>query len=68
MAAVCKYHQPDLDITKTHTSYENNGHDYSNMAQSRILFYMHQWQVVPDHGTKCEENPSTHHRGMCEDG
>ena len=23
---------------------------------------------VPDHGTKQEENPSTHHEGMREDG
>ena len=45
-----------------------NGHNYSNLAQSQILFYMHQWLIVPDHGNQYEENPSTHHGGMLEDG
>ena len=29
---------------------------------------MNQWPIVPDHGTQIEENPSSHHGGMCKDG
>ena len=29
---------------------------------------MHQRLMVPDHGTQYEENPSSHHGGMHEDG
>ena len=35
---------------------------------TQILFYMHQKAMVPDHDTQYEENPSTHHGGMHEDG
>ena len=35
---------------------------------SQIRFYVHQQPMVPDHGTQCEENPSSHHGGMREDG
>ena len=38
------------------------------MAQSQILFYMHQRTMVPDHGTEYEENPSSYHGGMHKDG
>ena len=47
---------------------------YENMAiitdiwQIQILFYMHQQPMVPDHGTQYEENPSSHHGGMHEEG
>ena len=47
--------------------YEKNGHTYSYLAQSQILFYMHQWPMVCDHGTQYEENPSGHHGGMRKD-
>ena len=29
---------------------------------------MHQWPIVPDHGTQYEENPASHNGGMHEDG
>ena len=45
-----------------------NGHNYSKSAQSQILLYMHQWPMVPDHGTQYEESLSSHYRGMCKDG
>ena len=38
------------------------------MSQSQILFYVHQQPMVPDHGTKYEENPSSHDRWMWKDG
>ena len=38
------------------------------MAQSQILFYMHRRLMVSDHGAQYEENPSSHHGGMLEDG
>ena len=31
--------------------YDKNGHYYSNLAQSQIPFYMHQWPIVSDHST-----------------
>ena len=45
-----------------------NGHNYSNLAQCYILFYMHQWPMVPDHGTQYEENRFSHHGGMHNNG
>ena len=41
---------------------------YSNLAQSQILFYMHQRPMVPDRGNQYEENESNNHEGMHEDG
>ena len=38
------------------------------MAQGQIPFNVHQQSIVPDHGTKYEENPLSHHGGMCKDG
>ena len=29
---------------------------------------MHQQSLVPGHSTQYNENPSSHHEGMCEDG
>ena len=29
--------------------YEKNVHTYSNLTQSQILIYMHQWPMLPDH-------------------
>ena len=45
-----------------------NGFNYSNLAQSQILFYMYQWPMEFDHGAQYESNLSSHHRGMQEDG
>ena len=45
-----------------------NSHNYSNLSQSQILFYMHEQPMVPDHGTQYEENPASHHGGILEDG
>ena len=42
-------------------------HNYSNLAQSQILFYMHQQPMIPDHGTQYEENPASHHGRMNKD-
>ena len=42
--------------------------NYSNLAWSQILFYVHQQTTVPDQGINYEENPSSYHGGMCEDG
>ena len=41
--------------------YEKNNHNYSNLAQSQILLYIHQWPMVSDYDTQYEENPSSHH-------
>ena len=51
-----------------HSKFMKNSHNYSNLAQSHILFYMHQRPMVPDHDIQYKENPSGHHGGMCEDG
>ena len=45
-----------------------NCHNQSNLAQSQILFYVHQQPMVPDHGTQYEGNPSSHHGGKHKDG
>ena len=45
-----------------------NCHNYSNLAQSQILCYMHQQPMVPNHSTRYEENPSTYHGGISNDG
>ena len=42
-------------------------HNYSNFAQSQILFDIHQQPMVPGYGNKYEGNPSCHHREMCKD-
>ena len=55
------------NITSTQNWWKN-GHNNSNLAESQILFDMHQHPKVPDHGTQYEENPSSHNGGMCEDG
>ena len=47
--------------------YEQNSHNYSNLAESQILFYKNQWPMVSDHGTQYEENQSSHHGGICEE-
>ena len=39
-----------------------------NLVQGQILFYVHQQPMVPDQGTKYEENLCIHHGGMCENG
>ena len=36
--------------------YEKSGHNYSNVAQSQILFYKHEKCIVPDNCTKYENN------------
>ena len=36
-------------------------HNYSKLALSQILFYVHQWPMVPDRGPQYEENLSSHH-------
>ena len=36
--------------------------------QSKILFYMNQRPLVPDHGIQYEENPASQHGGMHMDG
>ena len=43
-------------------------HNYSNLIQSQILFYMPQQLMVPDHGTKYKENRASHHERLHEDG
>ena len=37
-------------------------------VQSQIIFYMHEQCMVPDHDAQYEENPSSHHGGMHNDG
>ena len=39
-------------------------HIYSKLALSRILFHVHQWPMVSDHGTQYEETLSSHHGWM----
>ena len=39
-------------------------HNYSNLAQSQILFYVYQLPMVPDYGTQYEEDPSSNHAGI----
>ena len=64
MNKICTFFQ----ISQHSNFIKNNCHNYSNLAQNRILFYMHQQQpMVPDHGTQYEENPSSHHGRMQED-
>ena len=52
------------------TKYEQDHHilpgDITTL--SLIIFCVHQQPMVPDHGTKYEENPANYHGGMCEDG
>ena len=48
--------------------YEKNCHNYSNLAQSQILLYIHQRVMLPDHDTQYEENQSSHHGGVHEHG
>ena len=53
------------DISQlTLTIYENYCHNYSNVIQSQILLD-NQQTIAHDHGTQYEENPATHHGGMC---
>ena len=63
-----KYEQIHSISQQTLNIYEKNCHNYSNLAHSQILFYLHQQTMVPDHGTQYEENPSSHQWGMHEDG
>ena len=30
------------------------------------MFYVHQYPIVTYHGNRYEENPASHHGGMCE--
>ena len=53
---------------ETHKIYEQNSHDYSNLAQSQSLVYVHDRPMVPDHSVEYEENPASHQGGMLEDG
>ena len=48
--------------------YEKINHNYSNLAQSQILFYMQSKCIVPDHGTQYEKYLFRHYGGMPEDG
>ena len=32
-----------------------HSHNYSNLTHNPILFYMHQWPMVPDHGTNVKK-------------
>ena len=47
------------DITTKTQNVQQDSHNCSNLAQQPI---------IPDHGTKYEENSSSHHGGMHEDG
>ena len=38
------------------------------LHRAKILGYVHQRPMVLDHGNQYEENPSSHHGGMHEDG
>ena len=51
-----------------HSKCKKNGHNYSNLTQSQILFYLHQQPMVPDYCTQFEENPSSHHGRMHDNG
>ena len=53
------------DITTNTENLWNNSHNYSNLAPSQILFYMHLWPMVPDHGTQYEKYPSSHGMEEC---
>ena len=61
------YHILVWDITRNTQNLCKNCHIYSNLAQSQILFYMHQQPMVPDHGTQYKENPFSYHGGMHKD-
>ena len=39
-------------------------HNYSNLAQSQIVFYLNEHPLVSDNGTQYEENPFNHHGEM----
>ena len=45
-----------------------NGNNYSHLVPSQFTFYMHWRPMVHDHGTQYEEDPFSHHEGMCTDG
>ena len=65
----CEYnHRILLQDIRTNSHLWKNCHNYANLSQCQILFYMHQQPMVPDYGAKYEENPSWHHRGKCNDG
>ena len=55
------------DITTNTQNVWKNSHNYSNLTQSQIVFYVHQRPMVPDHGTQYQKNSSSHHEGMRED-
>ena len=57
-----------LKYPNKHSIFTKNVHNYSNLAQNQILFYIHKRPMVPVHSTQCEENPSSHGGGMCKDG
>ena len=47
---------------------KKRSHNYSNLEESQIVFYMHQQQPMqPDHATQFEENLSSYHGGIHED-
>ena len=48
--------------------YEQHNHNYSNLAQSQIVFYVNEQPLVLNYATQYEENPASHHGGMHEDG
>ena len=46
---------------------EINDTNYSNFAQSQLLFYMHQQAILLHYGTQYTENQSSHHGEIHDD-
>ena len=52
------------EISQQTLKIDEKRHNYSNLAQTQIRFYIHQWPMVPHYGTQYEEHPASHHGGM----
>ena len=55
------------DITTNAQNLWKKAHNYSNLAQSQIRFYMHQRTIVPGQSIEYEENPASHYGGIHKD-
>ena len=51
---------------RTHENHHKIDHNSRILSQSQIVLTMHQASMLLGHGTKYEENPSSHHGGMNE--
>ena len=44
-----------FEISQHSNLIKKNGHNYTNLEHSQILFLMQQWMMVPDHGTSMKK-------------